>query len=44
MPKKELPTTAKCPFCKDEQKLSLWVYAHWHEELMGKCEECGNTY
>lgn len=36
--------TLKCPHCKKEQLISMWLAAHWHESLIGTCEDCGKKY
>lgn len=35
------PTHIVCK-CGEENRLSLWVFAHWHEEISFTCQQCQN--
>ena len=37
---KKLPKAWRCPKCKHANLFSVWVYAHWDEDLTGRCTRC----
>lgn len=41
MGKKELPKGFKCTTCNKEHTFPAYVYAHWDEELIHTCGDCG---
>lgn len=37
----ELGGLFECPNCPTQSKLDGWVAAHWYEELVYTCPDCG---
>ncbi len=40
----KLPEGWICSKCGYETRFPLYVYAHWRESLLTKCEKCGKPH